>query len=58
MFAYKVLDTGDGDIWYKDTPFQNCVVQEIQVRNIRNVEAILPSQFGFLPKAEVEDQLP
>ena len=53
MFEYKVIDAGKDTISYADVTLLNCFVQEILVKNTKNLESILPSQFGFFPKAEV-----
>jgi hypothetical protein len=53
MFEYKVIDTGGNDILYEETPFQNCFVEEILIRNTKNLDTVLPAEFGFFPKAEV-----
>ena len=53
MFEYKVVSTGGVDIEYGDVPLENCWVQEILVRNTKNLDTPLPDQFGFFPKTEV-----
>lgn len=53
MFAYKVVDTGQADIEYQNSPLSNCWVEEIIVRNTKDLDLSLPADFGFFPKAEV-----
>ena len=53
MFAYKVVDTGQADIEYKNSFLSNCCVEEIIVRNTKDLDSNLPADFGFFPKAEV-----
>ena len=53
MFAYKVVDTGQTDIQYQNSPLSNCWVEEILVRITKDLDSILPADFGFFPKAEV-----
>jgi hypothetical protein len=53
MFEYKVVDTGGLNIDYRDTPLVDCWVEEILVRNTKNLDAALPPDFGFFPRAEV-----
>jgi hypothetical protein len=53
MFEYKVVDTEGVNIDYRDTPLVDCWVEEILLRNTKNLDAALPPDFGFFPKAEV-----
>jgi hypothetical protein len=53
LFEYKIIEIGSDSISYADTTLVNCFVEEILVKNTKNLEAVLPSQFGFFPKAEV-----
>lgn len=53
MFEYKVIDVSNASIPYMNVSLQNCFVEEILVRVTKNLQMILPSQFGFFPKAEV-----
>jgi len=53
MFAYKVVDTGQAGIEYQNSPLSNCWVEEIIVRNTKDLDISLPPDFGFFPKAEV-----
>lgn len=52
MFEYKIIEI-DEDVQYQGTPLQDCFVQEILVKINKNLDAVLPSQFGFFPIASV-----
>lgn len=53
MFSYKVLDAGEADIQYQNSPLSNCWVEEILVRITKDLDSTLPDDFGFFPTAEV-----
>jgi hypothetical protein len=56
MLEYKINEIDEGFL-YEGTPLQNCFVQEILIRNDKTLNAVLPSQFGFFPKAQVGDAI-
>jgi hypothetical protein len=53
LFEYKVIDVANDSISYADVTLVDCFVEEILVKNTKNLNSILPSQFGFFPRAEV-----
>ena len=54
LFEYKVINVGSDSISYADVTLVNCFVEEILVKITKNLESVLPAQFGFFPKAEVD----
>jgi hypothetical protein len=53
LFQYTVVGGGGNATEYGDTLLQNCWVEEILVVASESLDAVLPTQFGFYPKAKV-----
>jgi hypothetical protein len=58
MFEYNVILVGSEDLRYRNETLQGCFVEEILVQNTKDLAIVLPPQFGFFPKAQVQLSLP